>query len=298
MNFKDTLISTLLISFLSLTLLPQNAHSFAHNRLQEQLKALEKKAKSIKKQKKSLDLLTGNVSQDEEIKIGRNVISGLLGAAPLVKSKELQNYINKVGYWIALQSERPNLPWSFGVINSPNINAFAAPGGYIVITLGLYQLLENESQLAGILAHEISHVIKKHHLDAISKSSKGELLGALAVNAASSEHKKIMQKLVNSSVQIYANGLDKKFEFAADRRGIVLAARAGYDPYALLDVLTTLKSINQRNDSMAVFLNTHPPLSDRLTVLEGLTDEYMSKFSIPNDNQRLINENTKIANGQ
>lgn len=271
------------------------AHSFAHDKYKEKLKKFKDKQKKIKKQKQSLDLATGNVSTKDEIKIGRNVISGLLGAAPLVQSKGLQQYVNKVGYWIALQSERPKLPWSFGVINSPNINAFAAPGGYIVITLGLYQLLENESQLASILAHEISHVIEKHHLEAISKSSKGEILGSLAVKATSDKHQKTMQKLVNSSVQIYANGLDKKYEYGADRRGIVLAARAGYDPYALLDVLTTLKSINQTDDTMGVFLHTHPPLGKRLSNLEKLMDHNMSAINIPQDNQRLIKTNQKIA---
>lgn len=291
MTKHSLLIIALVISAITLSAHPQTVYSFGHDEY-------KKKLKKLKKHKKSLALATGKVSKKQEIKIGQNVISGLLGAAPLVKSDHLQKYINKVGHWVALQSKRPKLPWTFGVINSPNVNAFAAPGGYIVVTLGLYQLLENESQLASVLAHEISHVIEKHHLDAISKSSKGEILGSLAVKATSKKHKKKMQKLVNSSVQIYANGLDKKFEYAADRRGIVLSARAGYDPYALLDVLTTLSSINTKDDSMAVFLNTHPPLSSRIKVLEKLTDKNMSDIKIPEDNQRLISENKIIAEGK
>ena len=259
------------------------------------LEKFNNKLEILKKNKQELELISGDISRKDEIKIGANVISGLLGAAPLVDNTSMQQYVNKVGHWIALQSRRPDLPWSFGVIDSPNINAFAAPGGYIVLTLGLYQLLENESQLAAILAHEISHVIEKHHLDAIRDTSKREILGSLAVKATDKKHQKKMRRLVNSAVQIYARGLDKKYEFGADRRGVVLAARAGYDPYALMDVMTTLRSINPDDDSMGVFLNTHPPLGDRMRVLERLMDIHMPVIEIPPDNQRLQSVNRSIA---
>ncbi len=269
--------------------------AFDLDKFKNKLEKLKQQKEDLQEKKKTLDLATGNVNKRDEINIGRNVISGLLGAAPLVDNEPLQQYVNKIGYWIALQSERPKLPWTFGVIHSKNINAFASPGGYIVLTLGLYELLENESQLAAILAHEISHVIEKHHLDAIRDTSKREILGALAVKATSKKHREKMQKLVNSSVQIYARGLDKKFEFGADRRGVVLAARAGYDPYAMLDVLTTLHSISAADDSMTVFLNTHPPLAKRIKTLENLMDRHLVIHNIPTDNQRLQRVNHMIA---
>lgn len=257
------------------------------------------KAKDLKENSKQyeqqLDIVRGKVKEEDEINIGRNVMSGLLGAAPLVDNKALQDYVNRIGKWVALQSDRKDLPWSFGVIDSNNVNAFAAPGGYIVITLGLYQLLENEDQLAAVLGHEISHVIEKHHLEAIKESSRHDLLGSLAVKVTSDDYQEKMEKLVNASVQIYARGLDKKYEFGADRRGVVLAARAGYDPYALLDVLTTLRSINTSDQSMSVFLNTHPPLTDRLQNLDALMGRHMNKVKIPPSNQRLQTVNRSIA---
>ena len=94
-------------------------------------------------------------SREEEIAIGRQVTGSLLGAAPLVSDDGLQRYVNQVGCWVASQSERADLPWKFGVMDSADINAFAAPGGYILITKGLYQQLQSESQLAGVLAHEV-----------------------------------------------------------------------------------------------------------------------------------------------
>lgn len=291
---KAVRICIVLISFSLISTLPV-ANAFDLEKFKDKLDNYKKKKEQLKQDKKALDLARGKVSKKQEVNIGRNVISGLLGAAPLVNNNELQKYVNKVGYWIALQSKRPKLPWTFGVIDSPNVNAFASPGGYIVLTLGLYQVLENESQLAAILAHEISHVIEKHHLDAIRDTSKREILGALAVKATDKKHQKKMQKLVNSSVQIYARGLDKQYEYGADRRGVVLAARAGYDPYALMDVLTTLRSINATDESMAVFLNTHPPLAERISTLSKLMDRHMSGVKIPPDNNRLQTVNRKIA---
>ena len=295
---RPLLIGLLALLVVSIAPVQQPAHGFDFDKLKSKLDKLKTKKEELKESKQSLDLATGNVSKKDEINIGRNVISGLLGAAPLVESNELQRYVNQVGYWIAMQSERPDLPWSFGVINSPNVNAFAAPGGYIVLTMGLYQLLENEAQLAAILAHEVSHVIEKHHLDAIHDTSQKELLGALAVKATDKKYQDKMRKLINSGVQIYARGLDKKYEFGADRRGVVLAARAGYDPFALLDILTTLRSINAGDDSMAVFLNTHPPLQDRIHTLEGLMDKHLKINQVPTDNQRLQRINQQIASAR
>ena len=292
----NLLIARLIICLsFSLILISQPSIAFDFDQFKSKIDNFKQKAKSFNEKKKQLDLATGNVGVDEEINIGRNVISGLLGAAPLLDNRPLQHYVNKIGMWIALQSERPDLPWTFGIIDSPNINAFASPGGYVVLTAGLYQLLENESQLAAILAHEISHVIDKHHLDAIRDTSQTEILGSLAVKATDSKYRKNMQRLVNSSVQIYARGLDKKYEFAADRQGAVLAARSGYDPYALLDVLTTLSSINTSDESMTVFLNTHPSLSDRIVTLEQLMDTYMPDLNVPLDNYRLQKINQSIS---
>lgn len=292
---KPFFISLVICFGLFLAPITQPVSAFNLDDFKSKLDKYKTKIKRIDEQKKQLDLATGNVSQKDEINIGRNVISGLLGAAPLVDNTTLQQYINKIGFWIALQSERPDLPWTFAVIDSPNINAFASPGGYIVVTLGLYQILENESQLAAILAHEISHVIDKHHLDAIRDTSQGEILGSLAVRITDEKYRKNMQKLVNSGVQIYARGLDKKYEFAADRQGAVLAARSGYDPYAMLDVLTTLTSIQPTDDSMTVFLNTHPPISDRISILEQLMDTHLRNINISTDNYRLQKINQSIS---
>jgi predicted Zn-dependent protease len=185
-----------------------------------------------------------------------------------------------VGSWVAAGSERPDLPWLFAVIESDGINAFAAPGGYIVVTRGLYSLLENEAQLAAVLAHEISHVVRKHHLQALQKSMQGDFLSKLAVmSVADDEDRAHLDKLVNAGVQLYAVGLDRVYEYDADQDGVVLAARAGYDPYAMLDVLTTIDSINPESSELTVMLNTHPPTAERLDQLANKMDGRMEQYA-------------------
>jgi len=251
--------------------------AFDLNDLKKQLEEVSEKADTGKKK---VDQARGKVSPTEEIEIGRNLISGLLGAAPLVDNAPLQRYVNDVGFWVAMQSKRAGLPWRFGVIDSDGVNAFAAPGGYIVITRGLFELLENEAQLAGVLAHEIVHVDRKHHLKALQKSMKREFWTDLTVGTVSDKQdREKLGELINAGVQLYATGLDRKYEYQADLRGVVLAARAGYDPYALLDVLTTIDSINPDADQMAVMLKTHPPTGERLERLAARMDGRLDSYA-------------------
>lgn len=205
-------------------------------------------------------------SQQEEIQLGREIIGNLLGAAPLVKDEALQKYVNQVGRWVATQSERPDLPWHFGVIESNDINAFAAPGGYVLITKGLYRKLSNESELAGALAHEIGHVIKKHHLKLIQKQ---QLLsfGASLLGESVGKDNNAVQKLIGSGAEICARSLDKDAEFEADRIGVVLAGRAGYDPYGLPSVLAEIGHVGKDDGNVALLFKTHPHPDDRLAKL-------------------------------
>ncbi len=261
--------------------------------LTDGFKDLEKK---LEQGQEKIDKVRGKVSTEEEIELGGNLISGLLGAAPLVDNKALQRYVNDVGFWIASQSQRSNLPWRFGVIESDGINAFAAPGGYVVITLGLYQLLENEAQLAAVLAHEIAHVVRKHHLTVLRKTMQREFWSGLTVKALDdASHRKKMQKMINAGVQLYATGLDREFELDADIRGVVLAARAGYDPYALLDVLTTIDSINPSAEELSVMLSTHPPTGERLAELEKRMDGQLDDYASGRSNRKRF---SKVGSGE
>jgi predicted Zn-dependent protease len=210
--------------------------------------------------------LFGDTSPEEEARIGKQIAGNLLGAVPLVRDDKLQRYVNQVGEWVALQSGRKDVTWRFGVLDTEDINAFAAPGGYIFLTKGLYRRLNNEAELAGVLAHEIAHVTKKHHLKVLKQSS---LIGALG-QAASSKAKDsdpVVQNLIGNGAEIMARGLDKNAEFEADRVGIVFAARAGYDPWGLPTTLQDMASLPAKDSRTSLLYKTHPHPADRLAAL-------------------------------
>jgi len=198
--------------------------------------------------------------------LGREITGNLLGAAPLVKDDQLQKYVNQVGRWVALQSERPDLPWHFGVIESEDLNAFAAPGGWVIVTKGLYRKLHNEAELAGVLGHEIGHVVKKHQLKLIQKQQALNL-GAGLLGGTLGKNNQLVQELIGSGAEICARSLDKDAEFEADRIGVVLAGRAGYDAYGLVEVLQEIGHVGKDDSSVALLFKTHPHPDDRLVKL-------------------------------
>ncbi len=237
-----------------------------------------------------ITMLTQSVEQiDEprEIEIGRQLSAVLLGSKPLYPDLVTQRYVNQLGRWISLQSSRPDLPWTFAVLDDPGFNAFAAPGGFVFITKGLLDRVADEAELAGILAHEITHVTGKHHLKAMRKSARAGLL-TQAIGAKLAGNSElggaISSQLLTLGKDIYSKGLDQDDEFEADRTAVALAARAGFDPYGLVSVLQQLRTAAPADPLFALSLSTHPPSQVRLDQVElamgNRLDAYTGKPSI------------------
>src|SRR3989344_6838015 len=239
---KTSKIGMLITALLLTASLPAAAFDF------DKLRSIGEKLKPLKP-----------TSEGDEITLGKDVAANLLGAAPLVNDPALQAYVNKVGMWIALHTSSPNLPWRFGVLDTNSVNAFATPGGYVFITRGMLMRMRDESERAGVLANEISHVAEKHALNTMRKGALVDL-----ASDALSRNKPEYAKLVSAGTEIFARGLDKEDEFAADRMGVVLSARAGYDPYGLPATLQTLSSINSKDDAVSLMFKTHPDSEKRL----------------------------------
>jgi len=233
-----------------------------------------------------------NPSKDEEIALGREITGNLLGAAPLVKDEALQKYVNSVGRWVASQSERPDLPWHFGVIESDDLNAFAAPGGYVMVTKGLYRKMNNEAQLAGVLGHEIGHVVAKHQLKVLQKQ---QLLnfGASFLSKKLGKDNKIISKAIGSGAEISARSLDKDAEFEADRLGLSYATRSGYEPFGLTDVLQIMGQTGKNDSSVALLFKTHPHPDERLA---SLGDAIGSRLDNITNGKTLENRFYKLKN--
>jgi predicted Zn-dependent protease len=242
-------------------------------------KALDIGRKAMKAQESSKEL-----SQEDEIELGNALTASFLGASPLHQDANLQRYVNRVGRWVALHSDRPDLPWTFSVIDTETINAFAMPGGSIIVSSGLVKRLASESELAGALAHEIAHVVRKHQMTAIQSGAKADFLKSVGTDVVS-DRVKIGGGVVGSTVGsiakpyildaagnlikdgFFLRPLDRSLETEADQMAIVLAIRSGYDPYGLPGVLQMLAQYKGDADAASLF-STHPAASDRLADLE------------------------------
>jgi predicted Zn-dependent protease len=259
--------------------LPTHAFDFGKLLTKENMDSLSKIGSNMVEANKE-------ITPQQEFVIGQSVMATLLGAAPLVKDPALQKYVNQVGMWVAAQSEQPNLGWHFGVMDSPNINAFAAPGGYILITRGLWDHIRSEAELAAILGHEITHVLKKDQIEAMKSSSKGEggqeLITALARNLKGNE---LLKEIGKNSINgfliegSYIKGLSKDAEYQADIGGMVLAARAGYNPYAMVSVLQTLGNISTSDAAVKLFFSTHPSPQDRLDNIDAKVGDQLEQYA-------------------
>jgi len=165
------------------------------------------------------------------------------------------------------------------VLDDPGFNAFATPGGYIFVTRGLLERMGSEAELAGVLAHEIGHVLKKHHLAAVQKNAGFALLGDFLNASGKGGNPEARQALVNVGRKLYASGLDKSDEYEADRLGVVLAARAGYDAYGLPSVLQTLQGKSARDGDFTLLFKTHPLPADRIDALDRLMKDRFEALS-------------------
>ncbi len=223
------------------------------------------------------------MTDTEEVELGENIMAGVLGAAPLYKEDRIQRYVNQVGRWVASHSERPNLPWRFAVLDSRLPNAGAAPGGQIYITTGLLFRMRSEAELAGALAHEIAHVVQRHHVKAYQKQKLGSAgvtaLGAVVDSRGGGALGKTVLKLGIGEVRkMILLSLDRGEEEQADRMGMVLTARAGYDPYGLPNVLQLLQELQKDEGGASLLYSTHPTPADRIASLDALMGKEMEKY--------------------
>ena len=205
----------------------------------------------------------------EERALGPEITGRILGARPLWNDADAQRRVNLVGRWVASQTSRPDLPWTFGVIDTPEVNAFAAPGGFILVTRGLYELLSSESELAAALGHEISHCVQRDHYNVIRKQE----MAAAGQERALRDVKTGNDSVAGSYARRYAEkhgatimltALDRDAEYRADAGAEVYLARSGMNPLALYSLLQKLTALGSESAMLAQLYKTHPPLDARI----------------------------------
>ncbi|HNR11896.1 MAG TPA: M48 family metalloprotease [Thermodesulfobacteriota bacterium] len=202
------------------------------------------------------------ISEDKEISLGRNAnkeISQSFGG--LYDDQELQRYVYRIGQALAKNSDRSYLQYHFYVIDSPILNAFALPGGYIYITRGLLAEIENEAQLAGVLGHEIGHVAARHSAIQLSEALGYQMLTVAAMAAPNAGE---MLPVVATLSQTMMLGYSREREFQADSMGLTYMFRSGYDPLEMSNFLYQLSRKGQGPAGYGIYSSTHPDIFERV----------------------------------
>lgn len=209
---------------------------------------------------------------EEELALGPLLAARILGARPLWQDEAAQRRVNTIGRWVASHSSRPQLPWTFGVIDSADVNAFAAPGGYVLMTRGLYQLLDGDAEVAAVLGHEISHIVQRDHYNVIRKQEIGSTGKSAALRnvrtgggIAGGYAREFVEK---NGAAVMLTSLDRGAEYRSDEAAQVYLARSGYNPLALYSVLQKMASLGNQSTRMAQLFKTHPALGDRLDQID------------------------------
>jgi predicted Zn-dependent protease len=203
------------------------------------------------------------MSEAQEISVGRELDAQVRQEMGLYENDELQRYVQDLGMRLARSSERPNLPWSFAVLDSPAVNAFALPGGFIYITRGILPYLDNEAQLVGVLGHEIGHVTARHSAQQYTRgmgASLGVLVGSIFVPQI-----RPFGDLAEGSIGVLFLKFGRDDEIQADALGAAYTAAGGWDPDQVPAFLTTLARIAETTDRNGVpnWLSTHPQPENR-----------------------------------
>ena len=259
----------------------------------------EEQAGSINRTASALGKAIDSITPEQEYYIGRTVAATvLLGYKPKT-AQELNAYVNQVGQSLALFSTKPETfgGYHFLVLDSKDINAFAAPGGLVLVTSGLLACCQTEDELAAVLAHEIGHVEKQHGLRAIKTGRLSSAMTIMAVEAGKNlsgenlaEVTKAFDESINDITSTLVNsGYSRKLEYEADAAGIEILKKSGYQSGALVAMLENMQK--NWDPSRHDFAATHPPPADRIAQLKKLS--VTSTVASTNSRQKRFLASTK-----
>lgn len=226
------------------------------------------------------DPSTSVFSASEERRIGEAVMREIRASLALVEDAEVEQYIQSIGYRIVSASDAQNVGFTFFVLADDAINAFAAPGGYIGINSGLILASENESELAAVLAHETAHVTQRHIARAVALADRTNipvLAGVIAAILIGTQNAQMGQAAAAAAV---GTGIQKQIDFTraneqeADRVGMQMLERSGYDPRAMPGFFEKLQSASRFYQAPPEFLSTHPVTTSRIADALGRAEKF------------------------
>lgn len=219
------------------------------------------------------DMVTDDVQ--EEVLFGREVAARLAGRYTMYDNDRITRYVNLVGKAITLNTNRPELEFHFGVLNTDEINAYAAPGGFVFITRGALMKMQDESELAGVLAHEVGHIVERHVVNELhirgTESSAAAGLARLIGGTSESARIAFSQSVDKALDMLFSTGYKREDEVQSDRDAMLFCSLSGYDPAGLVRYFERLNAIKGKNTE--VLDKTHPSYEVRIARLKGIIAE-------------------------
>jgi beta-barrel assembly-enhancing protease len=211
------------------------------------------------------------ISLEEEWQLGQQLSQEIAGQVQLNNDPEVNAYVQQMGQRIVATTAMANLPFQFHVVNSSEVNAFAIPGGHVYVNTGLINSAGSASELAGVLAHEINHVVARHSTEQISRQYGLSILAGLVLGQNPGQVSEI-------AAQIIAGGAMARFsreaEREADELGIKAMAAAGWDPHGMPRMFQRLLEQQQREPSrLEQFFATHPAIEERIRDSQKRADQ-------------------------
>lgn len=216
------------------------------------------------------------ISDVDEVKIGMQTTAKVLAEMPEHPNPELRDYVNAIGQKMAAQSVRTNLKYQFRVVESRDVNAFAAPGGFIFVTTPALRLMKNEAELAGVLGHEVAHVDRKHSIGGIQRALLAQGVAVAVLQGNSSQ---LTELGANVAATLILKGFDRDAELESDRLGAQWAFNSNYDARALGGFLDTLRQTSGDVPAWLSPFSDHPRTDDRLDQLNRYFTEQQMDFT-------------------
>ncbi|HEV7382132.1 MAG TPA: M48 family metalloprotease, partial [Dyadobacter sp.] len=213
------------------------------------------------------------MSKEKELAIGAESHPAVVASMGLYDDKNLQAFINEKGNAMGKISHRPELDYKFYIVDSPVVNAFAVPGGYVYFTRGIMAHFNNEAEFAGVLGHEIGHVTARHSARQQTSQLIGQ--GVLMAGMVLSPQIRSMGDQAAQAVQALFLSYSRDHETESDKIGVGYSSKIGYDAHEMADFFGTLKRISAKSgQSIPTFQSTHPDPGDRQKKVEALATEY------------------------
>lgn len=218
---------------------------------------------------------SNRLSTEQEIQIGQQMAVQVEQQAKVLNNPAIQAYVQEIGQRLAAQSPRKDVPYRFTVIDDPKaVNAFALPGGHMYVFTGLMRLAENEAELASVMAHEIAHVAGHHHGEQLTREYNAQVITSLLLGKSPGAAAQIAAQLVGQGV--FAR-FSRDNEAEADRMGMDMMFRAGYQPVAMLTFMNKMVTLDRQQGGggqlFAIF-SSHPPTQERFARLQALLAQY------------------------